>query len=283
MAKRSSALTKEEANIVSKGTPKAIRKHLRSIQGAALAASVPQSFDIKVEGGAVAAQPTLNDEQARGLLFGESLVKLAQTSDGNFADYVRQMVGKSSDFLTSVDGAIIKALRHEREAVDQQRDAELKVASEDGNLTPAAARASRRSIEDWARRRKASLANGRLVQTRKIIASLTTSRTDVKFDWKACHSFSDFYTEAQKLAAARGKTKFVPLTESGFKQWSGKMKRIVDVGNYEPDSEKSAAQLARLETMIQQAIASYLKVAEKIPTLAHKAEVLSKTLVEMIK
>ena len=86
MAKRSSALTKEEANIVSKGTPKAIRKHLRSIQGAALAASVPQSFDIKVEGGAVAAQPTLNDEQARGLLFGESLVKLAQTSDGNFAE-----------------------------------------------------------------------------------------------------------------------------------------------------------------------------------------------------
>jgi len=283
MATRSNAITKQEATIVSRASVKQVKKHLRSIQGAESAASIPQSFDMKIEGQAPAAPPTLNDEQAKGLLFGESLIKLAQTSDGNFADYVRQMIGKSSDFLTSVDGAIIKALRHEREAVDQERDTRTKAIDEDTGLTPAAARVSRKGIESWARRRKASLANGRLVQTRKIIASLTTSRTDVKFDWKSCHSFADFLTEAQRLSKERGSSKFVALTESGFKQWSAKMKRIVDVKAYEPEDEKSAAQLARLETMVQQAISSYLKVAEKIPTLAHKAEVLSKTLIEMVK
>jgi hypothetical protein len=278
-------LSKQEQVVVSKHTEKQVKAHLRSIKGsgAKQAASATQSFQLPaIEQGKVpAAPPAVSTDQAAGIVFGEQLVKCAQSADGSFADYVRQMVGKSADFLTACEGTITKALRHEREAVDQERDKRIAVCESVVDATPQAVRKSKQEIMNWASRRKSSLANGRLVQVKAIIAALTSSRTDITYDWKGCKSFSDYLTEAKRAKA--GRAKFVALTASGFKAWSGKMSRVVDVGNYEPDSDKSAEQIARLEKMVQQAMTTYLKVAEKIPTLKLKAEVIEKALVSMLK
>lgn len=283
--KRSNTLKKHEATVVSRASVKQVRKHLRSIAGASDkgAASPEQSFELPAVGQQQdpAAPPVLSEDQAQGQVFGDKLVACAVSADASFADYVRQLPGKSVEFLTSCDGVVMRSIRNAKEQVEQDRDSRLAVVNADMSLSPADARKQRKAIEEEAARRKASVANGRLVQVRQIIAALTTSRTDIAFDWKSCKTFADFLSEAKQNRSGQ-KTKSY-MTGSGHKTWLAKCARIVNLSDYDPESEKSQEQLGRLEKTMSTIMVQYLKVAEKIPTLQVRGEIVSKCLVEFQK